>query len=136
MTDAEHEAFLSRWVMRRPWIARCRKCGFECWAGADATIEEHDKACATHEDPMTSNPTSIVTRAREIASLSTVSSQPHVWEAMKLLVEMADEIEKLRLTHDAACRYYRYLKAPDCGANDEIGLFEDSMRDALSKETP
>lgn len=35
-------------------------------------------------------------RAREIASLSTVSSQPHVWEAMKLLVEMAEEIERLR----------------------------------------
>jgi hypothetical protein len=45
---------------------------------------------------MTANIISIESRAREIATLSTVSSQPHVWEAMKLLVEMADEIERLR----------------------------------------
>ena len=25
-------------------IAQCRRCGFECWVGADATIEEHDKS--------------------------------------------------------------------------------------------
>lgn len=27
-------------------VARCRKCGFECFAGADASIEDHDKQCA------------------------------------------------------------------------------------------
>jgi hypothetical protein len=45
---------------------------------------------------MTAKTASIESRARDIALLSTVSSQPHVWEAMKLLVEMADEVERLR----------------------------------------
>ena len=44
-----------------------------------------------------------VKRAREIAMYSVVSSQPHVWEAMGLLVEMADEIERLREIVREAC---------------------------------
>lgn len=36
----------------------------------------------------------ITDRARELASLSTVASQPHVFEAMRLLVEMADRLDR------------------------------------------
>ena len=45
----DHEAFLGRWEpIKRGGvpIARCKACGFECFAGADASIGDHDKACA------------------------------------------------------------------------------------------
>lgn len=44
----EHEAFLERWESVKRGsvlVAKCRRCGFECFAGADASIEDHDKAC-------------------------------------------------------------------------------------------
>lgn len=49
-TPPEHDeqAFHDRWesdYRRRLPIVRCVKCGFECFAGADATIEEHDAKC-------------------------------------------------------------------------------------------
>jgi hypothetical protein len=50
MTDDEHAAFLNRWdSVRRGGVdvARCRVCGFETFAFADASIEEHDTKCMT-----------------------------------------------------------------------------------------
>lgn len=50
LSNEEHAAFLSRWKeFRTPggvYLSRCKHCGFEAFAFADATIEEHDKKCS------------------------------------------------------------------------------------------
>lgn len=47
--EALHKAFLLRWEeLRTPgghYIARCKRCGFDVFTWAHATIEKHDKTC-------------------------------------------------------------------------------------------
>lgn len=47
--ENEREAFLARWEeLWTPgglYIARCKRCGFDTFTYAAATVEKHDKAC-------------------------------------------------------------------------------------------